>query len=282
MPTEPKRTAREILVDQPIVFLLNTLRKLPLVRYILQVVYQQHFARATGTRRLFRGVYRSFEEAQEAAPKTKPLHYDDTGYGYEKNHRVILASDYPVIYWLSRALKDGSSVLDFGGSVGVAYYSYEKYITYPTHLHWQVFDLPEVAEAGRRIRDLEGSPAALSFTAQLLECTCCDIFLAAGSLQYVPETLLELLAKIGTRPKHLLLNKLPVCECDSFATLQNTGTGFSPYRVINRKELLDQVTRLGYDMEDCWENPDMTLMIPGEPAHSLGSFTGMYCRQRAK
>ena len=280
MTTKPRLTSREVLIDKPISFCLGLLRKLPLAHYVAHLMYEQHFARASGCQRLFHGVYATFEEAKRAAPKTKPLRYDDTAYSYENNHRGVMASDYPVIYWMSRVLPESSSVVDFGGNIGMAFYSYQKYVTYPAHLCWLVYDLPEVVETGRRIHAREGSPAGLSFTTTLSDCAGCDILLAAGSLQYVPETLLQVLAGIGSRPNHILLNKLPVCEGDSFVTLQSTGTGFSPYQITNRKMLLDQLSDLGYDLEDSWENPGMPLVIPGEPAHCLSAFSGMYWKRR--
>jgi putative methyltransferase (TIGR04325 family) len=276
----PRSTSREILIDKPISFLLNRLRRLPLAHYVAHLVYEQHFARASGCQRLFRGVYPTFEDAKKAAPRTKPVRYDDTAYCYEKYHRSILSSDYPVIYWMSRILPECSSVVDFGGNVGMAFYSYQKYITYPAHLCWLVYDIPEVVEAGLRIRGREGSPAGLAFTTTLSDCAGGDILLASGSLQYVSDTLPQVLGGIGSRPRHLLLNKLPVCEGDSFVTLQSTGTGFSPYRITNRKVLLDQLASLGYGLEDAWDNPGMPLVIPGEPAHSLTAFSGMYFRRR--
>ncbi|SRR5579871_234532 len=275
-----KHTVREIFIDEPVASSLNALRKLPLARYIAHVVYEQHFARASGCRRLFRGVYQTFAEAQRAAPHTKPVHYDDSAYCYERNHQTILASDYPVIYWLSRILPESSSIVDFGGNVGMAFYSYRKYITFPGHLCWLVYDLPEIVSAGLRIRAQEGSPAGLSFTTDLSDCAGCDILLASGSLQYVPESITQIFAGIASSPQHVLLNKLPITDNKSFVTLQSTGSGFSPYRVANRNALLDEFSHLGYELEDAWENPGLSLFIPGEPAHSLQAFTGIYLKRR--
>lgn len=114
-------TTREVLIDKPISFCLNILRRLPLAHYVAHLIYEQHFARASGSQRLFRGVYATFEQARRAAPKTKPIRYDDTAFGYEKHHRSIMASDYPMIYWMSRILPESSSVVDFGGNVGITY-----------------------------------------------------------------------------------------------------------------------------------------------------------------
>lgn len=275
-----EHTARETLVDRPITFFLRVLNRLPLTRYVMRLAYEQHFARASGSRRLFRGVYRTFEEARRDAPRTKTVHYDDSGYRYGEHHRIVQSSDYPVMFWLSRAFEQCASLVDFGGNVGIAFYAFQKYFPYPAGLRWLVYDLPEVVESGLRIHKAEGSPAALSFTSTLSACRGFEILLAAGSLQYVPEPLPELLEKMGSKPKHLLLNRLPVWDGDSFVTLQSTGTAFSPYRIANRTQLLDQISRLGYDLEDSWGNPDLNLLIPGEPAHSLAAFSGMYFKLR--
>jgi len=275
-----KNSAREALVDRPIASFLKAMQRLPLTRYVMRLAYEQHFARASGTRRLFRGVYRTFEEAERDAPATKPVHYDDSGYQYGEQHRVVQSSDYPVIFWLSRAFEQCASLIDFGGNVGISFYAFQKYFPYPAGLRWLVYDLPEVAESGLRIHKAEGSPAALSFTSTIAAGRGFEIVLASGSLQYIPEQLPELLEKMGSKPKHLLLNRLPVCEGDTFVTLQSTGTAFSPYRISNRTQFVEQISRLGYDLEDSWNNPDLNLLIPGEPAHSLTAFSGMYWKLR--
>ena len=272
-------SVREVLIDQPIVFLIDRLRRLPFIRHLRQSFEDQRFARASGCQRLFHGVYESFAQAAAAAPKTKPLHYDDQAFGYQQSHRSVLASDYPVIFWLGRLLASCSTLVDFGGNVGMAYYAYQKYLSYPPHISWLVYDLPEIVAAGRSVRQSEGAPLALSFTDKIADIDGSDVFLAAGSLQYIPDSLPELFGKLQNRPKHLLINKLPICECASFVTLQSTGTGFSPYQVTNRHELLRQLSQLGYSVDDTWQNPDLKLHIPGQPEHSLDSFSGMYCKQ---
>lgn len=260
----------------PLRSLADWLSGVPVIGQVVLAAHKQYFASASGCQRLFYGTYETFEEARQAAPRTKPLRYDDRGYCYSSNHRTVHSSDYPLMFWLSRMLREESSVLDFGGNVGMAFYSFSRYLNYPENFRWLVYDLPEVVQTAIRVYEQEGSPAALSFTSQLSDCQGCEVFLASGSLQYVPETLPEILEKMEERPKYLLVNKLPAYDGTPYVTVQNTGTAFSPYRVVNGAEFVEQVCSFGYSLRDKWLNPDLTLLLPGSPAHSLESFCGMY------
>jgi putative methyltransferase (TIGR04325 family) len=259
---------------------LRALQQIPGLRPLVRIAYSQYFPRATGRRRLFAGIYKTFDEAANAAPKNKRVGYDDSAYNYDSNHHIVLTDDYPVIFWLSRILPESSSLLDFGGSVGIAFYSYKKYITYPGDLRWVVYELPEVAQVGMKVREREGSPAALSFASKLSDVQPCEIFLAAGSLQFVPETLPQILANFATKPRHLVLNKMPVYDGDPFVTLQNTGSAFSPYRVVNKNQFVQEISDLGYELVDTWQNPNFDLLLPESRRHTLDAFTGLYFRQR--
>jgi multidrug efflux pump subunit AcrB len=62
--------------------------------------------------------------------------------------------------------------------------------------------------------------AGLEFTSDVARGHGCTIFLAAGSLQYVDESLPAILARIGSLPRHLIINKLPMYDGEAFVTLQ--------------------------------------------------------------
>jgi len=74
-------------------------------------------------RHLCFGVFQSFEQARAWLPKSRV--FDDeslAGEFVDVRTRQIFAYDYPVIYWLTRAIGQGArTVLDIGGSVGVHY-----------------------------------------------------------------------------------------------------------------------------------------------------------------
>src|SRR3974390_275492 len=152
------------------------------VQVLLRKAYRFYFARVSGRQRLFSGVYSSYEEALAAAPAGKPTIYDDSGFNYRANYRVILSSDYPILYWLSQLISSHASLADFGGNVGMAFYSYQKYLRYPDELHWVIYDLPQIIASALEVHAQEGCPRQLSFTTDIGEIDGTEIFLAAGSL----------------------------------------------------------------------------------------------------
>ena len=253
---------------------------LPGVRFLVRLAYRPYFAKASGKRRLFSGVYLTFDAARAAAPRGKPTAYDDSGYGYVSNHNFINPSDYPVLYWLSRVIPPCKSLTDFGGNVGMAYYSFRKYLPFPRDFRWIVYDLPSIVEAGKKVRESEEYREQLSFTTNLKELNGAEIFYAAGSLQYAPEALSTILSKLEHPPRHLLLNKLPVSQIAAYYTLQNTGTAFCPYGVVHQEELVESLGSLGYGLVDVWTNPDLPLIIPDAITYSLRAFSGMYFKLR--
>jgi putative methyltransferase (TIGR04325 family) len=259
---------------------LRWILSFPGVRFVVRLAYRPYFAKASGKRRLFSGVYPTFEAARTAAPRSKPADYDDSAYGYVTNHNFVNPSDYPILYWLSQVIPPCTSLADFGGNVGMAYYSFRKYLPLPRDFRWIVYDLPYIVEAGKKVRETEEHREQLSFTTDLEQLNGVEIFYAAGCLQYVQEPLSTILLKLTHKPKHLLLNKLPISQTSAYYTLQNTGTAFCPYRVLNHQELVQSLSTLGYGLVDLWTNPDMPLIIPDAVTYSLRAFSGMYFKLR--
>ncbi len=66
-----------------------------------------------------RGVYATFAEAVAAAPRTKPVGYDNANASswYAEKHSDVKLEDYPVLYWLKSAFEDSSSLFEIGGHV---------------------------------------------------------------------------------------------------------------------------------------------------------------------
>lgn len=250
-----------------------------MLRPLFEAGYRIHFNRATGLRRLFRGVFSSFEEATATAPKRKLL-----GYNNEESAKLyddhipairIMPSDYPVMFWLQRLLIENLTVFDHGGNLGISYYSYRTRMPYPPGIQWIICDLPEVNKLGRKLakqRDSQG----LSFTERAQDMDGADVLIAAGSLQYIDEPIAGVLCKLKRKPAHIILNKLPVHEDTTFVTLQNTGASFCPYRIFKRQEFVAGLTDLGYRLVDSWTNPDFPCKIPFYPRYSFPAFSGMY------
>ena len=81
-----------------------------------------------------RGVFDSFEQAKAAAPRGKPIGYDDSELAneYADSLDLRLADyDYPFLFHLDKMLNDVGrrcSILDFGGNVGLHYLKYRQHL----------------------------------------------------------------------------------------------------------------------------------------------------------
>lgn len=86
------------------------------------------------------GIFASFEEARRHLPSSKEFDQPELADEHlaRRIHQVF-AYDYPVLFWLREALGGGArSVFDIGGSVGVHFFSYGKYLAWPSELSWLV------------------------------------------------------------------------------------------------------------------------------------------------
>lgn len=247
---------------------------LPPTRWARTAWYERAFRLRPGA---FRGVYASFAEAARAVPPGALEGYDHAPLAglYRDRLEQLHASDYPVLYWLSRLLPGAPSVLDFGGHVGIAFHSYRRYLQYPPDLRWSVVDVPAVIEEGARLARERGA-TGLAFFPRLSAAGSHEIFLAAGSLQYVERPLAALLGDLGELPRHVILSKLPLARGAPFVTLQNTLHSYNPYRVESRTAFVASLERLGYRVVDEWDNPDQRLTLPLDEERSLEAYTGMY------
>jgi putative methyltransferase (TIGR04325 family) len=104
--------------------------------------------------------------------------------------------------------------------------------------------------------------------------------LAFGSLQFPERTLADLLRPLSHRPVHILVNKLPLTERETFFTLDSMGPAICPYRVQNQEEFLRSMEALGYEQVAGWEDPAFGCYIPYYPDHSVRAFSGMYLKQK--
>lgn len=228
----------------------------------------------------YRGVFASFEEAMRAAPPGKATGYDnpDAASFYRDLLDEVRHDDYPAVHWLYRALQQARAILEIGGHVGVAYYSFQKLIGFPAGLSWTILDTEPVAEAGRRLAAERGRQD-LHFISDFSQISGpVDVLFASGSLQYVPAPLLpERIAALPARPEHILINKTPVTDAEGFVTLQDIGVSYCPYRIHSRRELLEPLLGMGYELVDSWRK-ERRLAIAGAPERTLEHFSGFYLR----
>lgn len=258
------------------------LARLPLIRNMLEARYaRRFFAHHALTHHLYRGVFPTFAAAQASIPEASTSGYDNAESAdlYKERTRRIFINDYPMIHWLGRFLDEGARrVFDIGGHIGIAYYAYRKYLRYPEGLRWTVADVPAVNAAGRAWAAEHDRPRRLDFADGFAAASTSEVLFAAGSLQYLDTSLIDLLEAMRDKPKYLLLNSVPIHMRESFFTVQNIGTACCPYRVTAEREFLGGLSALGYELLDRWENPQRSCVIPFHPERSLDRYFGFAFR----
>jgi putative methyltransferase (TIGR04325 family) len=249
--------------------------RVPVVGKVLEADYERSFARMPKNR--FRGVFASFAEAEASIPARGRIGYDHaelTGM-YRDRMNKANQSDYPVLYWLKGIVDERTFLFDFGGHVGVSYHGWRKYLDYRPGLRWLVHDVPAIVKVGAELAS--GQPSeGLEFTSDVRDARGCTIFLAAGSLQYIDEALPALLGRIGSLPRHLIVNKMPMYDGEAFVTVQSTGRAFHSYRIYNRAAFVAEVTALGYRVVDDWTNREQHCEIPFTRGRDIDAYSGYY------
>src|SRR4051812_36959744 len=131
---------------------LRRLSKLEVVRSARNLARWQQF-RTAQSGNMFWGVYDDFAQAQAAAPVGKPVGYDNEQSAalYRWKFDVVEPSDYAVLYWLERGLRPNARVFDFGGHVGIKYYTFRSIGALAEPLTWTVYDVPAVVRAGQQL-----------------------------------------------------------------------------------------------------------------------------------
>jgi putative methyltransferase (TIGR04325 family) len=250
--------------------------RVPLARMLYEREYERRFAQIVPFARRFRGVYTTFSEAIAAAPQGKPVGYDNPKAAtFMAPSGPLWLSDYPVLFWLEKALAECPTLLDVGGYVGISYYSFRRHLCYPHDLQWLIYDVPAVTEAGTEIAQREDS-RGLAFTAQLDSGIQAHTVLACGSMQFIEQPFDELLLRLASLPRHLIINKTPLTDGLEFVTLQDLGPAVCPYRISNRTKFVESIEKLGYRLVDSWANVEFSCRIPFHSGRSVTSYTGLY------
>jgi putative methyltransferase (TIGR04325 family) len=237
----------------------------------------------------FKGVYKTFEQAIEDAPKNKFIGYDNEALAQEYKDEIkvsikVMTYDYPILFWLKSIFSEDAlalKVFDFGGNIGIHFYSYLNYLSYPIDLVWRVCEVPAIARAGKELAERRAC-RNLEFTGCFDEASGADIFLASGSIQYV-QSLAKSIENLSKKPTHLLLNRLPLHDnADQFVTLQNGGQAFYPQYVFNKAQFIKSFSSLGYDLIDIWEDKEEGCVIPFHPEKSMPFYKGLYLRLKSE
>jgi putative methyltransferase (TIGR04325 family) len=227
-----------------------------------------------------RGVFASFEEARASVPSGIPHGYDhaEIASGYKEQADYPFPSDYPVMFWLREAAREGTRIFDFGGNLGISFYAWQNHMQFPNRMEWMVCDLPAVIQEGQKLA-LERNEPRLSFTSRFEEADGADFLLTSGTLQYIEAPFGEYLAKLKHLPRHLVVNRVPLHESRECVTLQNIRWMVSPYRVFQRERFIAEVASFGYRLVDVWADFGHSCWIPFYPEYSVEAYSGLYFRR---
>jgi len=226
-----------------------------------------------------RGVFDSFAKAARAAPRRALRGYDHQTVAAEYQQRLdapLNATDFPLLFHLSRLLRPGATVLDFGGEVGTHYIRYSTLL--PLHdVQWVVCDLPAMVAMGRQVCASFPNVAFITDVAAAPEAEI-DVFLASGSLQYLdPDERCPIAALLATGRsiRYLLIHQLPLGDGPTFVTLQSAGITCYPQAICNRAEFINRLEGLGFRKRAEWDDGMNPCRIPFHRSRSVAASTGL-------
>jgi putative methyltransferase (TIGR04325 family) len=232
----------------------------------------------------YRGVFQDAVTARNAIPPAKKNDYDvinrrkaeNEAQEKERLENWFHTEDYPLLFWLSRLLHEPSSVLELGGSVGHFFYSMQRYYPCGAGIRWTIAELPEAVKLGRKLA-VERGETHLSFVEsnEIARQPAADIFLTAGTVQYMETPLPELLQSLTTLPSHVLVHNLPTHADRSYWTLQQLPLCEVAYRIYSRRDLVAGMQALGYSLVADW-NKARTVEIPFHRDLEVEGYCGFY------
>lgn len=225
---------------------------------------------------VYRGLYSSYAEAERAIPAgaLKGFSHDSVVEVFQGGESHWKFHDYPVAFWLREVFNSEHVIFDLGGGWGQTYYAYAGHLEYPENLHWTVCDVEAFALRGAKIA-FERSAKHLHFTTSRNDADGCGAFVTGGTLHYLEEGLPEILGRLNTKPRHVIVNRVPFYDGPSYYTVQRMHCSYAVNKVMNRKQFLDGMEALGYRLGDAWDQP-RSLNVIFHPERSVTSYSGFY------
>ena len=107
--------------------------------------------------------------------------------------------------------------------------------------------------------------------------------LPPGTLQYVPETLAELVAKLGdAQPPQVLVNRTALWDGETFFTLQSLGPVIWLYSVQNREAIVTGMEQEGYRVKGTWKCPESKINVRWHIHRRVRAHAGFFAGTRLK
>jgi putative methyltransferase (TIGR04325 family) len=221
------------------------------------------------------------KQRQPSLPRCiRLLNHQSVAEFFVDTHFVFNPSDYPILFWLSQILQPGQLLFDFGGGVGQCFYLYQNFLSFPDGLRWRVCDVEAMAECGARVAG-EKQAAGIEFTTRFADAAGASVFFTAGTLHYIETDLSAMLRELPHLPTHVLINRVPMYEGETYYTVQHSEHSFVANKVMNLDGFVRGMEGLGYEKVDQWYLP-RTLKIPFHPERFVSSYRGFYFRLKGR
>jgi len=230
------------------------------------------------------GYLRVFDSLQEAEAAARS--YSGGGHehpDYAKLHMAVSQeprpSDYAALFHLRGLDLQGARIFDVGGNAGNLFYLYDRYLPLPGDCIWQVFDLPKWAEAGKKEAARRGEER-LRFTVRWEDADGASVLLVSGSLHYFAPPLWQRIAALAAKPSFVLINRTPLIEGPTKATVQDAGICRVACVLYNRAEVILGFEAAGYELVDSWKAWERSLKRAGRPEASAAPYSGLFFRRK--
>jgi putative methyltransferase (TIGR04325 family) len=120
----------------------------------------------------------------------------------------------------------------------------------------------------------------LQFTGNWNDASGADLLLASGSLHYFDPPVYDMVARLPHKPAHILVNRSPLIDGPTRATVQDGIHWRAGCILYNRDQLIAAFEAIGYELLDRWQAAELSLIIVGKPEFSAVPYSGYYFRLR--
>jgi putative methyltransferase (TIGR04325 family) len=153
---------------------------------------------------------------------------------------TIRSRNLLLINYIKKYKKNNISVLDYGGGIGLTYFS--LLASTDKRIKYNIVELPSICKAGKRRLD-----GAINFYEDIPNINV-DIVYIRTALQYSKDWKKTLSDLIKCNPKYMILAHLSAGKIPTYLTLQKWGDYSIPYWFIDENELYEHIEQYNYDI----------------------------------
>jgi putative methyltransferase (TIGR04325 family) len=232
------------------------------------------------------GYHRLFNSLSQAVAAARP--YAEGGHQDPEHPKLHMSlaevprpSDYAALFHMRGLIYDRAKIVDFGGSIGNLFYLYDRYLNLPSDCIWLVFDLAPWVELGRNVATNRGENR-LRFTRKWEDATGAELLIASGSVHYFDIPLSQIVSELPEKPSRILINRTPLIDGPTKATVQDGGTHRVGCVLYNRTQFVTAFEAIGYEVVDSWKAWELSLKLVGKPEYSALPYSGFFFRLKGR